>query len=113
MLALASIDGGVRAVAVAMVLTPFLFDSAYRLCGRVFHGQRIWWPHRTRFYRRVLIVGKSHGVLSGTLAVSYNGSGAQGRLARVAASIVVACVAVAGASSGAPRSESGCSPLRG
>jgi UDP-N-acetylmuramyl pentapeptide phosphotransferase/UDP-N-acetylglucosamine-1-phosphate transferase len=39
---------------------PFLFDTAYTLLRRLRNAEKIWKPHRSHLYQRLVIAGLSH-----------------------------------------------------
>jgi UDP-N-acetylmuramyl pentapeptide phosphotransferase/UDP-N-acetylglucosamine-1-phosphate transferase len=69
-----------------LVLWFFLADGAFTLCRRVWRGERVWEPHRSHLYQRLVQTGWSH--------------------ARVALTVGLATVALA-ASAAAARSSMG------
>lgn len=48
------------AVAMAVILFPFLFDTAFTLARRGIAGERIWQAHRSHLYQRLVIAGWPH-----------------------------------------------------
>ena len=50
----------VTPVVAFIVISPFLFDSAYTLICRVIKRERVWKAHRSHLYQRLVIAGWSH-----------------------------------------------------
>jgi len=76
-------------------LSPFLFDSIATLVRRLLRGERIYLPHRTHFYQRLVHRGWSHArttTLYGALAAA---SGAIAALSIFGGSVGLMWVALA------------------
>ena len=54
--------------AAALIFSPFLVDSSVTLARRLARGEKVWLPHRTHYYQRLVRAGWSH---RRTLAVEY------------------------------------------
>ncbi len=44
----------------ALLLWPFIFDSAYTFLRRAWHGENVFAAHRSHLYQRLVITGHSH-----------------------------------------------------
>jgi len=83
---LAGVAGGVwPAWFPVLVFLPFLADAAVTLARRLFRGERVWQPHRTHYYQRLVRLRGGH---RGTLR-------AYGGLMLGCAASAVACAAFA------------------
>jgi UDP-N-acetylmuramyl pentapeptide phosphotransferase/UDP-N-acetylglucosamine-1-phosphate transferase len=43
-----------------VVFGPFVADASVTLLRRALRGERVWQPHRTHYYQRVILLGWSH-----------------------------------------------------
>jgi UDP-N-acetylmuramyl pentapeptide phosphotransferase/UDP-N-acetylglucosamine-1-phosphate transferase len=57
-------DSGSLAVPAALMLWPFLFDTAFTLVRRALRGENIAQAHRSHIYQRMVIGGRSHAAVS-------------------------------------------------
>jgi UDP-N-acetylmuramyl pentapeptide phosphotransferase/UDP-N-acetylglucosamine-1-phosphate transferase len=48
----------------AVAMWPFIFDTAFTLCRRLFHGENIFEAHRSHLYQRLVIAGWPHRAVS-------------------------------------------------
>jgi len=43
-----------------LIFSPFIVDATITLLGRLFSGKKVWRPHRSHFYQRVVQAGWGH-----------------------------------------------------
>lgn len=43
-----------------LVFSPFIADATVTLARRIFHGEKIWQPHKTHYYQRLVQLGWGH-----------------------------------------------------
>ena len=92
----------------ALLLWPFLFDTSFTFLRRLRRGEPVFSPHRTHLYQRLVIVGFTHGVVTGVYGglaavglgcawlLATGGTAAGGvSLVAVGASALALCVVVA------------------
>lgn len=67
LIALREWQGDSRAVGIArlplfavLVVWPFIADGAFTFCRRLLKGERVWKPHRTHLYQRMVQAGWAH-----------------------------------------------------
>jgi UDP-N-acetylmuramyl pentapeptide phosphotransferase/UDP-N-acetylglucosamine-1-phosphate transferase len=83
----ASVRGGLDAGASCLAFAPFILDATVTLARRALAGERVWTPHRSHHYQRLVLSGFSHARVllweialmgvSGAAALAYAaGSGA-------------------------------------
>ncbi|HWQ34860.1 MAG TPA: glycosyltransferase family 4 protein [Blastocatellia bacterium] len=46
--------------AVLLICGTFLYDGTFTLCRRLLRGEKVWLPHRSHLYQRLIIAGQSH-----------------------------------------------------
>jgi len=57
---------------------PFVFDSSFTFVRRLLNGEKVWLPHRSHLYQRMVRAGKSHTSVAlryGSLALFTGGAG--------------------------------------
>lgn len=63
-MALLLVAAGVSALALIVLLSPFLFDTSFTLGRRLARGEQVWLAHREHLYQRLLVAGHSHGLVA-------------------------------------------------
>lgn len=56
----ASRDGLFSLWVAVLIFSPFVVDASVTLLRRLAHGERIWRPHKTHYYQRLVQVGWGH-----------------------------------------------------
>ncbi len=76
-------------IAVLLIFGPFLYDGIFTLLRRLRRGEKLYLPHRSHLYQRLVIVGNSHRRVSltyyalslllgaGGIAYTFLGDGAR------------------------------------
>jgi UDP-N-acetylmuramyl pentapeptide phosphotransferase/UDP-N-acetylglucosamine-1-phosphate transferase len=47
-----------------LVFSPFIVDASVTLARRALRGEKVWRPHRSHYYQRVVLLGASHRQLA-------------------------------------------------
>lgn len=55
-----SMDGLIPFWASALLFSPFIADATVTLLRRLFQGRRVWEPHKTHYYQRLVRLGWGH-----------------------------------------------------
>ena len=63
-----SVRTGLPLVILLLPLGGFVADATWTLCERLFRGERVFEPHRTHLYQRLVVAGWSHAAVSSTAA---------------------------------------------
>lgn len=66
----------------ALVFSPFVVDASVTLTRRLLRGEKVWLPHRTHYYQRLVQLGYGH---LGTVRLEYGAMAIAGTLAVLAA----------------------------
>lgn len=61
---------GAATFALAISLSPFLFDATFTLLRRLARGERVWAAHRSHVYQRLVATGLSHGAVSARMGLA-------------------------------------------
>lgn len=57
---LAGTRSGIPAYLGILVFSPFIVDATVTLLSRIMRGERIWEPHRSHYYQRLVLLGWGH-----------------------------------------------------
>jgi UDP-N-acetylmuramyl pentapeptide phosphotransferase/UDP-N-acetylglucosamine-1-phosphate transferase len=88
----AGLAGLLSIFAIAFVW-PFVFDSSFTFFRRVLNRERVWEPHRSHLYQRMVLYGRSHAAVSAL----YGALGAVcGAAAILSGGSYIVCAAVLG-----------------